>query len=105
VQYFRVPVEAAVELHIILSEDRDSTLPVLAARADQLWAHIANPPHDAAINAIAEESGQDDPTVAAVFGFQFERGSGSHGKPQGGRGGPRQGGNAAAGAAAGADKS
>jgi hypothetical protein len=29
------------ELRIILSEDVDSTLPVLAARADQLWAHSA----------------------------------------------------------------
>ncbi len=81
----------------------------LAARADQLCAHIAKWPHDAVINAIAEESGQEDPTVAAMFVFQFGRGSGSHGKPQGGRGGPScsagRGGNAAAGAAAGADKS
>jgi len=80
-----------VELRIILSKDRDSTLPVLAARADQLCAQIAKWPHDAAINTIAEESGQEDPTVVAVFGFQFGRGSGSHGKPQGGRGSPSRG--------------
>jgi hypothetical protein len=41
-----------VELRIILSEDRDSTLPALAASADQLWVHSAKQPHDAAVNAV-----------------------------------------------------
>jgi hypothetical protein len=46
------------ELRIILSEDGDSSLPVLAVRADQLWAHSVRRPHDAAVNAIAGDSGQ-----------------------------------------------
>ncbi len=76
------------ELRIILSEDVDSTLPVLAARADQLWAHSARRPHDAtaAVNAVSEDSGQEETTVAAVAGQTFSRGGG-RGKPRGGRGG------------------
>jgi hypothetical protein len=64
------------ELRIILSEDSDSTLPVLVARADQLWAHSARRPHAAAAagNAIAEDSSQEDTTVAAVAGQSFGRG-------------------------------
>ena len=81
------------ELRIILSEDVDSTLPVLAARADQLWAHSARRPHDAAaaVNAVAEDSSQEDTTVAAVSGQSFGRG-GNRGKPRGGRGGATRGG-------------
>ncbi len=91
------------ELRIILSEDVDSTLPVLAARADQLCAHAA-----AAVNAIAEDSSQEEATVAAVAGQTFGRGGG-RGKPRGGRGGAARGsrgGYAAAGprSEAGADK-
>ncbi len=96
------------ELCIILSEDSDSTLPVLAARADQLWAHSARRPHDAAaaVNAVSEDSSQEDTTAAAVSGQSFGR----RGKPRGGRGGATRGGrggNAAAGsgAATTADKS
>jgi hypothetical protein len=61
------------ELRIILSEDVDSTLPVLAARADQLWAHSARRPHDAAttVNSVAEDSSQEETTVAAVAGQTF----------------------------------
>jgi hypothetical protein len=97
------------KLRIILSEDVDSTLLVLAARADQLWAHSARRPHAAAaVNAIAEDSSQEETTVAAVAGQTFGRGSG-RGKPRGGSSGAArggQGGNAAAGpgSAAGADK-
>jgi hypothetical protein len=98
------------ELRIILSGDVDSTLPVLAARADQLWAHSARRPHDAAaaVNAIAEDSSQEETTVAAVAGQTFGQGSG-RGKPRGGHGGAARGGrgsNAAVGpgSAAGADK-
>ncbi len=97
------------ELRIILSEDSDSTLPVLAARADQLWAHSARRPHDvaAAVNAVAEDSSQEETTVAA--GQSFGR-RGNRGKPGGGRGGATRGsrgGNAAAGSgvATTADKS
>jgi hypothetical protein len=99
------------ELRIILSEDADSTLPVLAARADQLWAHSARRPHDAAaaVNAVAEDSSQEDTTVAAVSGQSFGRG-GNRGKPRGGRGGATRGGRggtaaAGSGAATPADKS
>jgi hypothetical protein len=97
------------ELRIILYEDSDSTLPVLAARADQLWAHSARRPHDTVVNAVAEDSSQEETTVAAVAGQTFGR-EGNHGKPRGGRGGAARGGrggNAAAGSgsAAGADKS
>ena len=61
--------------------------------------------------AIAEDSSQEETTVAAVAGQTFRRGSG-RGKPRGGRGGAARGGrrgrrgNAAAGpgSAAGADK-
>jgi hypothetical protein len=88
------------ELRIILSEDSDSTLPVLAARADQLWAHSARRPHDAAaVNAVAEDGGQEETTVAAVAGQSFLQGGG-RGKPRGGRGGVARGsrgGNAAVG--------
>ncbi len=93
------------ELRIILSEDSDSTLPVLAARVDQLWAHSARRPHDAAVNAVTEDSSQEETTVASVAGQTFGRG-GNRGKPRGGRGGGR-GGNAAAGSgtATTADKS
>jgi hypothetical protein len=99
------------ELRIILSEDSDSTLPVLAAGADQLWAHSARRPHDAAaaVNAVAEDSSQEDTTVAAVSGQSFGRG-GNRGKPRGGRGGATRGGRggtaaAGSGAATPADKS
>ena len=99
------------ELRIILSEDVDSTLPVLAARADQLWAHSARRPHDAAaaVNAVAKDSSQEDTTVAAVSGQSFGRG-GNRGKPRGGRGGATRGGRggtaaAGSGAATPADKS
>jgi hypothetical protein len=74
------------ELRIILSEDSDSTLPVLAARADQLWAHSARRPHDADVNAVAEDSSQEETTVAALAGQTFGLG-GNRGKPRGGRGG------------------
>jgi hypothetical protein len=73
-----------VELHIILSEDRNSTLPVLAVRADQLWAHST-------LKAIAGESGQEDPAGGAVSRFQYRRGRGSFGKPQCRCGGPAHG--------------
>ncbi len=81
------------ELRIFLSEDSDSTLPVLAARVDQLWAHSARRPHDAAaaIKAVAEDSSQEDTTVAAVSGQPFWRG-GNRGKSRGGRGGSTCGG-------------
>jgi hypothetical protein len=96
------------ELRIILFEDVDSTLPVLAARADQLWAHSARWPHTAAVNTIAEDSSQEETTVAAVAGQTFGRGGGRF-KPRGGQGGAARGGrggNAAAGpgSAAGGDK-
>ncbi len=82
------------ELRIILSEDSDSTLPVLAARADLLWAHSARRPHDAAaaaVNAVAQDSSQEETTVAAVAGQTFGRG-GNRGKPRGGRSGATRGG-------------
>ncbi len=46
---------------------------VLAARADQLWAHSARRPHAAAaaVNAVAEDSSQEETTVAAVAGQTF----------------------------------
>jgi hypothetical protein len=49
------------EIRIILTEDRDF---MLAARADQLWAHSTRQPHDASINAVLDEEGHE--TVAAV---------------------------------------
>jgi hypothetical protein len=44
-----------VELRNILSKDKDLTLPALAARRDQLWAHSARQPHDAAVNAVTDK--------------------------------------------------
>jgi hypothetical protein len=46
-----------VDLRIILFEDKDSTLPMMVARADQLWAHSAKR-LNAAVNAVAEENNQ-----------------------------------------------
>jgi hypothetical protein len=54
------------EIRMILAEDRDSTLPALAARADQLWAHSTRQPHKAAINSVVEEDRQEPPVLAAV---------------------------------------
>ena len=91
-----------VELRIILSEDRDSPLPALAARADQLWAHSAKRPHDSGVHAVVqEEAGAEGSTVAAVATSR----SADRGKPRGGRGGPARGAGRGGGPATGADKS
>jgi hypothetical protein len=66
------------EIEIILAEDRDSTMATLAAHVDQLWAHSTRQPHDAAINAVLDEEGHENPVFEAV--------SSSHHSHVGGRG-------------------
>jgi hypothetical protein len=81
-----------MEIRIILAEDRDSRA-ALATCADQLWAHSTWQPHDAAINAVLDEEGQETPVLAAVSsshhsrGSRWGRGRGGQGRPFLGRGG------------------
>jgi hypothetical protein len=57
----------------------------LAARANQLWAHSARQPHNAAINAVLEKEGHE--TISAVSSSHHSRWGGC-GRGRGGQSRP-----------------
>jgi hypothetical protein len=73
------------ELRIILSEDTDSPLTALAARADQLWSHT--PQHGSGVAAVS--SSDTDGEVAAIGRGRNRGAKRGNNKPRGGGGGGR----------------
>jgi hypothetical protein len=87
------------ELRILLSEDVDSPLHTLAARADVLWSH--NSGSSGSLAAVAVSTGDSDgpsPILAAVQASDRGRGGNQRGRNSGprGRGGASRGGTSAA---------
>jgi hypothetical protein len=71
------------ELRMILSEDKDSSLAALAARADQLWSHA--PQHSAGVAAVSSEANEGE--VAAISHQQQGGARRGNSKSRGGGGG------------------
>jgi hypothetical protein len=74
------------ELRMILSEDKDSSLAALAARADQLWSHA--PQHSAGVAAVSSEANEGE--VAAISHQQQGGARRGNSKSRGGGGRNKQ---------------